>query len=305
MLVLYHRYILYAILPRLCYNIVMMLFSKRVVVDVILKRIFIFMLGVLNLIVVRYLFLPFFENHTPMLFTLFLTYISVAYFLIPLCFRFYRYFYMPNHIPRYSVTPDGFASDPINIGFICTKQELTDTMLKAGWFIADKKTIRTVLKTFSSFIRNNPYPTAPFSTLLLFGRKQDIGFQKPVKNDKSGRHHVRFWECSTDNTASFHEHVAFWRRFHTPKKGDNNQKRLFLGAASKDRGLRIIKHNLQITHMIEPDTNKERDLIVNDISLVKKIKHIKRESTGRPLHLPNRVLGGSLFTDGYIKILEF
>ena len=283
----------------------MFLLNKRVVVDVILKRIFILMLGFASLLVVRYLFLPFFEDHSPLLFAFFLTYVSTAYVLIPFCFRFYRYFYVPNHIPRYSVTPDGFASDPINIGIICTKQELTEAMTKAGWFIADKKTIRNMLRVLSSFLSNHTYQTAPFSTLLLFGRKQDIGFQKPIKNDRSGRHHVRFWECSTSNTATFHEHIVFWKRFHVPKKGDDNEKRLFLGAASKDRGLRIIKHNLQITHMIESDTNQERDLIVSDITAVQNIKYKRKESTGRPMHLPNRVLGGSLFTDGFVTILEF
>jgi hypothetical protein len=34
-----------------------------------------------------------------------------------------------------------------------------------------------------AFVLNQPYPTAPFSTLYLFGRGQDIGFQKAI--DKS------------------------------------------------------------------------------------------------------------------------
>ncbi len=31
-----------------------------------------------------------------------------------------------------------------------------------------------------AFVLNTPYPTAPFSTLYLFGRGQDIGFEKAI-----------------------------------------------------------------------------------------------------------------------------
>ena len=40
---------------------------------------------------------------------------------------------------------------------------------------------------------NSPYPTAPFSTLYLFARGQDVGFQKAIDSSPRKRHHVRFW----------------------------------------------------------------------------------------------------------------
>jgi hypothetical protein len=48
-----------------------------------------------------------------------------------------------------------------------------------------------------AFVLNSPYPTAPFSTLYLFGRGQDIGFQKAIDNSPRNRHHVRFWALGT------------------------------------------------------------------------------------------------------------
>jgi hypothetical protein len=42
-----------------------------------------------------------------------------------------------------------------------------------------------------AFVRNSPYPTAPFSTLYLFGRGQDIGFQKAIDDSPRKRHHIR------------------------------------------------------------------------------------------------------------------
>ncbi|WP_342021788.1 LssY C-terminal domain-containing protein [Methyloceanibacter marginalis] len=36
-----------------------------------------------------------------------------------------------------------------------------------------------------TFVLNQPYPTAPFSTLFLFGRGQDIGFQKAIGDSRA------------------------------------------------------------------------------------------------------------------------
>jgi hypothetical protein len=63
--------------------------------------------------------------------------------------------------------------------------------------MADKKNVRTSLKVVRSILLNQPYLNAPFSTLYLFGRGQDIGFQMPVEGEKTHRHHVRFWACYT------------------------------------------------------------------------------------------------------------
>ena len=47
-----------------------------------------------------------------------------------------------------------------------------------------------------AFVFNSPYPTAPFSTLYLFGRGQDVGFQKAIDNSPRKRNHIRFWSLS-------------------------------------------------------------------------------------------------------------
>ena len=47
-----------------------------------------------------------------------------------------------------------------------------------------------------AFAFNAPYATAPFSTLYLFGRAQDVGFQKAIDNSPRKRHHIRFWSLS-------------------------------------------------------------------------------------------------------------
>ncbi len=230
------------------------------------------------------------------------TYVLAAYVLIPLGLRLVRLFIRHKHLPLYSTTPDGLASDPLNIGIVGTKDQLTRAMEKAGWYQADERTVRTILRFQWSFLLRRPYPTAPFSNLYLFGRKQDVGFQLPIDDDSSNRHHVRFWAVSYTGHPRHLDHINFWRAIHPP---DFKHKRmLWVGAASLDTGLGIIRHNAQITHMIHPDTNAERNLIVRDLKKTRLVKKTRAEKIGEPYRLTNRVLTGYLRADGRMTICE-
>ncbi len=265
------------------------------------QRLFVLTLGAgIIYLTVRYFF-PFFDNQVPQALALLATYIFTAYLFIPAVIRFVRLFWAPNHIPLYCVTPDGFASDPINIGVIGDRNQLKRAMEKAGWFTADRRTLLTILRLGRSILLRQPYQTAPFSSLYLFGRKQDIGFQKPFKDNPSYRHHVRFWACNIETPEDFHEDVNFWQRFHRPSV-DKVSRQLWVGAASKDVGIVPIKHNAQLTHMIHPDTNAERELIVHDLRMSHSVAKTITERVHSGLSLPNRALRGVLEADGKVKI---
>src|SRR5947209_3052479 len=75
---------------------------------------------------------PIFDKRVPAVVAVLLTYIIAAYVLIPALIRFVRIVRPPSHLPMYCVTPDGFASDPINIGIIGSKDELVEAMEQAG-----------------------------------------------------------------------------------------------------------------------------------------------------------------------------
>jgi hypothetical protein len=77
-----------------------------------------------------------------------------------------------------------------------------------------------------------------------------------------------------------------------------------VGAASRDVGLGIIRHNAQITHMIHPDTNAERNLIVTNLKKTRLVKKVRTEKIGEPYRLTNRVLTGYLHADGKMTICE-
>lgn len=264
------------------------------------KRLFVFGFGAFIVYLAVWRIFPFFDNRVPLAIALFATYLFTAYLFIPLLMRVYRIFVRPDHIPLYCVTPDGFASDPINIGLIGTQRQVEQAFEKAGWHIAHKRTLRNAMKMIRAMLTRKPYVNAPFSPLYLFGRRQDLGFQKPIENNPSHRHHVRFWACHLEGPEAFHEHVHFWKRFHRPGKKFGRQ--LWVGAASRDVGIMPIRHNMQLTHMIDPDTNAERDLIVHDLRASHSVQKTITEQVHSGLSLPNRVLGGVLHTDGKLRI---
>lgn len=266
-----------------------------------IKRLLILLTGVMVVYLALYKFYPFFDNRIPVALALFATYLFTAYVFMPAVVRLWRLFYLPAHIPLYCVTPDGFASDPVNIGIIGTRAEIIQAMTTAGWYKADKKTPRTTFRLMVSVLLRRPYPNAPFSTLYLFGRRQDLGFQVPIEGTASNRHHVRFWACELDGPEAFHADVHFWKRFHRPIK-ITDHRQFWVGSASKDIGVIPIRHNAQITHMIDPDTDAERELIVKNLRKSGFLVHTQTVEVGAPYELRNRALGGFLRADGKMKI---
>lgn len=246
---------------------------------------------------------PFLDKRIPASMAVLATYIITAYGIIPVCVRLFRLVIKPDHIPIYTTTPDGYACDPVNIGIFGTKPQLVSAMKAAGWYEADKKTLVNVIRMLVAIIIKQPYKTAPFSSLYLFGRSQDIGFEQSVDGSPNHRHHVRFWACSNDVHQSFKSHVQFWHALH-PDEELNDEIHLWVGAASLDIGIGVIRHNGQITHMIHSDTDAERDKIVRDLKRAKKAKSIKTLRAGSPYKLENRVLGGHMRTDGQLTVVE-
>src|ERR1700751_3659840 len=99
--------------------------------------------------------------------------------------------------PRITTTSAGIHGDPLNLSFIGDENDLVSAMLAAGWHPADPITLKSSLRIAESTILHRAYVDAPVSNLFLFGRKEDLAFEKPAGPDASKRHHVRFWKAPT------------------------------------------------------------------------------------------------------------
>ncbi len=244
--------------------------------------------------------LPYFDKRLPLSVAIFTTYVLAAYVFIPAIIRLFRVVIPASHLPLYCVTPDGFASDPLNIGIIATRRELITAMEAAGWYVADRHSIKNVFRLVVSSATGYTYRHAPVSSMYLFGRKQDIAFEIPVENSPGQRHHVRFWATTYEKKKRLSVHSIAWHHRKQHVFGDNL---LWVGAASLDTGLNLIRHNLQVTHMIDPDTDRERELIVHQLRGAEKVASVGTLKLDNPYRLINRVWRGYLQTDGKMSVV--
>jgi len=120
----------------------------------------------------------------------------VAYLVLPALWRHYEHHPALENAPKTSQTAQDIPGDPLNVGLIGTKDEVVQAMLSSGWHAADAITLKSSLHIASSVVRDRPYAEAPVSSLYVFGRKQDLAFEKPVGDNPSRRHHVRFWKSN-------------------------------------------------------------------------------------------------------------
>lgn len=244
---------------------------------------------------------PYFDRRLPLSVAILLTYIIGAYLLIPAIIRLVRILWPARHLPLYCVTPDGFASDPLNIGLIATRRQLITAMGAIGWHMADPHTVPYLARFVLSTLFSHPYPNAPVSNLYLFGRKHDLAFERPIDGESGfgNRHHVRFWATTYEETGKLSFQRIHWHHRSSRVRGDNL---LWVGAASLDNGISLVRHNFQITHMIAPDTDAERQLIIGQLQKAKLITTLGTVKLGDPYRLANRVWRGYLNTDGSMAI---
>jgi len=268
-----------------------------------LQRFFVLIVGVVAVYIAVWQIFPLFDHRVPFAIALFFTYVVMAYLVLPAGMRLLRLFYRPSHIPLYCVTPDGLASDPINLGLIGSRTEIIEAMERAGWHLADPLTPRTFVKEVFAVLLRRSYPNAPFNTLYLFGKKPDLGFEKEIDDRPSQRHHVRFWACNLSGPEEFHGDVRFWRRVHRPSAAMPGRQ-FWVGAASRDIGIAPIRHNAQFSHRVAPDTNAERELIAHNLEKTGLVSTTRSVTIGRPFVLRNRVARSFLRTDGKLTICE-
>jgi hypothetical protein len=228
-----------------------------------LQRLAILGLGIVSVWLIVFVVFDFADRRLPWAVALGLTYAIAAYIILPRFVRMGLKILQRKRVPRYTLTGDGLPGDPVNLALIGTFQQLRSAFATAGWSEADRLGIASSARMVRAFVFNSAYPTAPFSTLYLLGRGQDIGFQKAIDNSPRKRHHVRFWALSLTRAESTVRTASFWLNADRPPE---DARVLWVGAGTRDTGFSLTRLTFQITHATDPDTNVERDYIIADLT---------------------------------------
>lgn len=212
--------------------------------------------------------------------------LGVAYYVLPRIHRVLSRFYLPNYFIGRARTADGLLADPVNMSVRGDKKTLISAMEKAGWSEADPITLRTALRTVGSTIRKRSYPNAPVSDLFVFGRKQNLAFQKEVDGNPAKRHHVRFWYVEEESRLPGGHNVDW------------------VAAATYDDAVGFSLFTLQVTHSIDGDVDSERDFLVSTLKKARRTKNIERIEYFFPSYAHRNGGGHKYFTDGSMVIVD-
>jgi len=174
-----------------------------------------------------------------------LVYFVMAYILVPALWIRYAHRHPSfDDVPRITYTKDDHPGDPLNVALIGTETELKKIMVAARWYPADPLTLRSCLEIAEASVLKRPYDAAPVSNLYLWGRKEDLAFEKPVGDDPRQRHHVRFWRSSLV---------------------DGDGRPVWVGSAMYDKRVGFSHTTGQITHHTGADIDAERDYLFHDL----------------------------------------
>jgi len=236
-------------------------------------------LGILAVWLIVFVF-RFTDRRLPTVLALAVTYGLAAYIVLPRIVRMGLKILQRKHVPRFTITGDGLPGDPVNLVLTGTLQELRAAFTRAGWSEADRSGVASSLRMVRAFVLNAPYATAPFSTLYLFGRGQDVGFQKCIDDSPRRRHHVRFWALSLAHAEADLGKASFWLNTDRPPEAACVH---WIGAGTRDTGISLTQLTFQITHATDSDTNVERDYIVGELTKSGVIREIKLYAAGQQL----------------------
>ena len=169
-----------------------------------------------------------------------------------------------------------------NIMFIGTEEELRAAFEKAGWFQPSRLNTASKLETARALIEARGYNEGPMSILLLDGRAPDLAYQKG-NNTFAKRHHLRI--------------------FRRPETFDG--KPVWVCSSTHDTGIDFSDRDRTFIHKIDPDIDKERAKVVNDLlytGMIRSIALVERPDI--PQNATNAT-GDSLRTDGGMAVLLF
>jgi LssY C-terminus len=183
--------------------------------------------------------------------------------------------------PLTSINRSGDPGDPVNIQICATDSQIGAAFASAGWYRADEIDFITSARISIDSILGRSYTTAPVSNLYLFGRKEDLAFERPGMNVRQ-RDHIRLWNTS---------------------QAGEDMRPIWIGGATKDMKVELSKTNYLPTHGIAPDVDDERNLVVSELAQTGfVIKDTTCPGFGKETHGFNGG-GDSFFTDGQVAVL--
>ncbi len=172
--------------------------------------------------------------------------------------------------------------DMVNFVIVGQQKDVQAALDAATWHVADTENKKAVLSAIEETYQNKDYLQMPMSTLYLFGRKQDFGYEmaEPIAMVAS-RHHFRIWKAPFT-----------W-------KGQE----VWVGAGTHDIGFAKDKRNNSVTHKIDPAVDGERDNIGSSLQKASQVKAMSYYLPPNPVQDAKNATGDGYHSDGRLLVI--
>jgi hypothetical protein len=172
--------------------------------------------------------------------------------------------------------------DMVNFVIVGSEKSVQAALDAANWHAADTTKKRAILDAALETYEDKDYLQMPMSTLYLFGRPQDFGYEmaEPIAMVAS-RHHFRIWKAPFT-----------W-----------NGQEVWVGAGTHDIGFAKDKRNGSVTHKIDPVVDGERDNIGASLQNIDKVKSLAYYLPPDPVLHARNATGDGYRSDGRLLVI--
>lgn len=172
--------------------------------------------------------------------------------------------------------------DMVNFVLIGSEKQVQGALDAANFHVADTSDKKAVLEAALTTYQNKDYLAMPMSTLYLFNRPQDFGYEQaePIAMVAS-RHHFRLWKAPFT-----------W-----------NGQTVWVGAGTHDIGFAKDKRNGNVTHKIDPNVDGERENIGGSLQKGGKVKSMSYYLPPNPVQEAKNATGDGYHSDGRILVV--
>jgi hypothetical protein len=187
-----------------------------------------------------------------------------------------------DNLPRRIRDRAGNLGDMVNFVIVGSQEQTQSALAEADWQIADRTMKAAVSNAFVTTTRKKGYTQMPMSTLYLFDRPQDFGYeQAEAYKVVAERHHFRIWKAFQ------------W-----------NGQTVWAGAGTHDVGIERDRRRAKtVTHKIDPAVDGERNHIGRTLQTAGKVKTMHYYLPPRPIKEARNATGGSYHSDGRLLII--
>lgn len=188
-------------------------------------------------------------------------------------------------LPVLTTNQKGTATgDPVNLVFVGELSLIFNALIGAGWNETDAMNLSSVFHTIGAFLTGAAYRFSPISALYVFGRPQDVTFQK-IRDDIHTRSHMRLWLAP-----SRYRGQSIW-----------------IGQISRDIGVKLTtKSPTLTTHVIAPDVDAERWYLIQNMmrqQAIGELAFLKVTPSRTMDNLGYNLCDDAFFTDGMFGVL--